>query len=64
MKLKKCPRCGDRHVYIYKSVLRHGKRWFIQCRYCRFSAKRAHTRWGAERNWNKATNIVDIYEQK
>lgn len=63
--LKKCPRCGYQHVYICK--IGGPKRWhryFRKCGYCRFKAQAAHTRWGANRNWNKSTTVLAVYEER
>lgn len=58
-----CPICGERNnIYRCKSAMHKLKSWFFSCGYCRFHSKKAFTRWGARRKWNKATNVVDVWD--
>lgn len=63
-KLKPCPLCGDRHIYRCRSVTSRWKRWWLQCRYCNWTAEHAHTLRGAMRKWNRSTTVVEVYERK
>lgn len=62
IKLKPCPICGNKHKTIWKVVSRrwYEKKHFVECDYCHFCAKRAYTKRGAIRLWNKSTNVVCV----
>lgn len=53
-KVKPCPKCGDKHLYVVISS--DWKEYHIECRYCHFAGKPARTKWGAIRKWNRAKN--------
>lgn len=54
MKLKKCPRCGNRNVSM--AFRCYSPKWKVACEYCRFMPdKPAWTQTGAKRIWNKAS---------
>lgn len=60
-RLKRCPLCGNAREQLVKTVFpRSWKPYAIECCYCHFFGESAFTIRGAERKWNRATNIVSI----
>lgn len=58
-KVKPCPACGDKHIYMVHSWPSKRTGWrskYVECRYCHFSGKSAYTKWGAIRKWNRDKN--------
>ena len=63
--IKKCPRCGYDRIYLCKiGGPKRWNSWFRKCPYCRFKSRAAHTRFGANRLWNKSTTVVGVYEER
>ena len=60
-RLKKCPRCGYDRIYLCRIGGKpRWSKWFRKCPYCRFKSEAAHTRYGANRKWNKSSTVTSI----
>lgn len=52
-KLKRCPICGSKDIWLWFSPYRILKKWGYECFSCGFCAKWANTKRGAVREWNR-----------